>query len=157
MDFTDEQFDTVKQSAEELYKILGEVYCPYLKEKVSFNAQGLEHLSFKKRNVMRPIRDQFMRFKLFHFAPQILTLSHTLQGVSRRMNFEWMRINSRNECVLKPVLYYEFIAVLEEKRMRIVVKQIEASQKLFWSIIPFWTRGKLMDTRTLSYGDPELD
>lgn len=38
IDFTQEQFDTIKTKGEIFYKSIGEVYCPYSKEKVSFNA-----------------------------------------------------------------------------------------------------------------------
>ena len=157
INFTNEQFNETKQKTEELYKSLGEVYCLYLKEKISFNSRGLEHLKFKRKNIARPIHDQFIRFKLFNFAPQILNLSHTLQGLAHRMNFEWIPVNSRTENTLKPVIYYEFISILEEKRMRVVIKQIDAGQKFFWSIIPFWKQDKIWDMRKMSYGNPESD
>ena len=41
LQFTEQQFKEVKEKGEELYKSLSEVYCPYFKEKVTFNAQGL--------------------------------------------------------------------------------------------------------------------
>jgi hypothetical protein len=157
IDFTNEQFNEIKQKAEELYKSLGEVYCPYLKENVSFNAQGMEHLKFQKHNQMRPRHIQYVRFKLLHFAPKIVGLSYTLQGLSRRMNFEWIRMNSRTEYILKPVSYYEFVSILEGKRMRVIIKQIEAGQKFYWSIIPFWKQDKITDIRKMSYGNPESD
>jgi len=157
MEFTDEQFKEIKQKAEKLYKSLGGVFCPYFKEKISFNAQGLEHLKFQKHNHMRPRHIQYVRFKLLHLAPQIIGLSYTLQGLSHKMNFEWIRINSRTEYVLKLVSYYEFVSILEGKRMRIIIKQIGDGQKFYWSIIPFWKQDKIMDIRRMSYGNPESD
>ena len=79
--FTEEEFRMVKEKGEACYKSLPEVYCPYLKEEVSFTAQGLEHLKFKRRDKARPEKDQYMRFKLLHLVPEILKSSHTLQGI----------------------------------------------------------------------------
>jgi hypothetical protein len=157
IDFTDIQFKEVKQKAEELYKSLGEVYCPYFKEKISFNAQGLWHLSHKRRDWPRKIKDEYMRYKLFHLAPQILNDSHTLQGIWETKGFERVRVNSRTETVLKFVTYYEFISVIQKNRVKIIVKQIDFDQKFYWSIIPFWRMRKSAFTRTLHEGSPEED
>lgn len=77
-------FEEVKTAGVELYKSLGEVYCPYFQERVSFNAKGLEHLKFKNKNHARSREDQYIRFKLLHLAQKILELSKTVQGVSER-------------------------------------------------------------------------
>ncbi len=61
-------FENIKNKGEEIYKNLQEVYCPYFKQKVFFTALGLEHLKFKRRDRSRPIKDQYMRFKLISLA-----------------------------------------------------------------------------------------
>ena len=70
IEFTAQQFKEVKENGEEFYKSLGEIFCPFLKEKVSFGAQGLEHLKFKRREKARLEKDQYMRFKLLNLAPE---------------------------------------------------------------------------------------
>ncbi|MDP2642504.1 MAG: hypothetical protein Q8P62_01530 [Candidatus Peregrinibacteria bacterium] len=157
LNFTDEQFKEVKERGEMFYRLLCDVYCPYLKEKVSFGSHGLEHLKFKKREKARLEQDQYMRFKLLHFVPEILKLSHTLQGILETKKFERIRMHSRTDTVLKPVKYYEFIAVIKRNRIRVIVKQIDDGHKFFWSIIPFW--GMNMETmqRMLHDGVPEED
>jgi len=55
-----ENFDEVRIKWENFYKNLDEIYCPYFKEKISFNAQGLEHLKYKQRNKSRQYKDQYM-------------------------------------------------------------------------------------------------
>ena len=157
IEFTAQQFKEVKERGEELYKSLGEVPCPFLKEKVSFGAQGLEHLKFKRREKARLEKDQYMRFKLLHLAPEILKSSHTLQGVLETKKLERVRTNSRTDIVLKPVTYYEFIAVLKRNRVRIIVKQIDGGQKFFWSIVPFWGMNVETMRRILHDGIPEED
>ncbi|MDO8561840.1 MAG: hypothetical protein Q7S05_03375 [bacterium] len=157
IEFTEQQFKEVKEKGEEFYKSLGEVSCPFLKDKVSFGAQGLEHLKFKRREKARLEKDQYMRFKLLHLAPEILKSSHTLQGILETKKLERIRMNSRTDIILKPVTYYEFIAVLKRNRIRIIVKQIGNGQKFFWSIVPFWGMNEETMTRILHDGTPEED
>ena len=155
--FTGEQLKNIKDEGERLYKSLDHVYCPYFKEKISFGAQGLEHLKFKQRDKSRSDKDQYMRFKLLHLAPEILKLSHTIQGVLETNKFERIRMHSRTETVLKPVTYYEFIAVIKRNRIRIIIKQIDNGQKFFWSIVPFWRMNIETMNRIFHEGVPEED
>ncbi|KKU67881.1 MAG: hypothetical protein UX89_C0011G0004 [Parcubacteria group bacterium GW2011_GWA2_47_16] len=55
--FDTSDIEKIKEEGEKFYKNLGEIYCPYLKDKVSFNTQGLEHLKFKRRERARPVED----------------------------------------------------------------------------------------------------
>jgi hypothetical protein len=98
-----------------------------------------------------------MRFKLIHLVPEVLKLSHTIQGILQTNKMERVRVNSRTDLILKPVIYYEFIAVLKRNRMKIIVKQIDGGQKFFWSIIPFWGMNTNTMTRLLHDGAPEED
>lgn len=157
LQFTDEQFNKLKLNSEELYKSVGEVHCPYFKEKIIFNAKGLEHLKFKSKNHARSRDDQYIRLKLLHLAPQILKVSNTVQGFSERKIFELNRSNHRNEKILVDVVYYEFVAVLEGVRVRIIVKKVGTAPKYFWSIIPHWKVDKVTGKRRMNYGNPEDD
>jgi len=157
LEFTNEQFREVKEKGELLYKSIREVYCPYFNEKVYFEWHGLEHLKFRSREKTRSEQDQYMRFKLLHLAPEILRLSHTLQGILETKKFERIRVRSRTESVLKVVKYYEFIAVIKRDRIRVIVKQVADGHKFFFSIIPFWGMNKTTMTRLLHEGTPEED
>ncbi len=154
---TEHQFNSMRESSEVLYKGVGEVYCPYFQEKVIFNAKGLEHLKFKKKNHARPREDQYMRLKLLRYAPEVIRQSKTIQGISEQKVFELNRSNHRNESLLVDAMYYEFVAILDGVRVRVVVKQIGAAQKYFWSIIPFWKINKENGKRKMHYGSPEND
>lgn len=157
IEFTDEQFQKMKDESENYYKSLEDVYCPYFQEQVTFNAKGLEHLKFKNKNHARSRHDQYMRLKLIHLAPEVLKLSRTVQGISRKKVFELTRRNQRNESILVEAVYYEFVAVLREVRVRIVVKKTGAAPLYFWSIIPHWKMDKNNGKRKLHSGNPEED
>jgi hypothetical protein len=155
--FSNEEFIKIKSEGESFYKSVLEVYCPYFKEKISFNVQGLEHLKFKRHEKSRAEKDQYMRFKLINLAPEVLKLSHTVQGILETKKFERIRMKGRTDTVLKPVSYFEFIAVIKRNRIRIIIKQIDYGQKFFWSIIPFWGMNTETMNRILHSGVPEED
>ncbi len=155
--FSNEEFEKVKLNGESFYKSIVESHCPYFKEKISFNAQGLEHLKYKLRGKSRLEQDQYMRFKLINLAPEVLRISSSLQGIWETKKFEYTKIHSRLDRVLKNVTYYEFIAIIKRNRVKIIVKQVEDGKKIFWSIIPFWGMNRETMTRIFHDGDPEED
>jgi hypothetical protein len=149
----EKDFEKCKASAESFYDGIIEVYCPYFKEKIAFNAKGIRHLKFKSDRQARPIEDQYARLKLIHFAPEILIKSSTLQGISETRQFEAQKTNSRWEHVLKDVTYFEFIAVVNKLRIKIIIKQVLGAEKHFWSIVPFWKIDKINSKRILHSGN----
>lgn len=117
-------FDKAKARAEERYKKIGEVRCPYLGCAVRFAANGLEHIKFTGRGRSRPKHDQLIRLKLLHLAPKVVGMSHTLQGIQQRNQFETIKVNKRREKQMKLVTYYEFVAVLKGTRVKVIVKRV---------------------------------
>jgi hypothetical protein len=81
-------FQKAKTEAEEFYKNLSEIYCPYLQTKVAFNTKGLEHIKFKERGKARSARDQYVRLRLLKLAPEIIQKSHTLQDFYETKHLE---------------------------------------------------------------------
>lgn len=149
----EEEFEALSTETKAFYQAIGEVWCPYFGEGITFTAQGWEHLKFKARNKARVQADQYARMKLLHLAPEILKKSHTVQGISPLSDhFEFMAVNSRWEWVMRKAGYWEFIAVLENVRVCIVVKQVDMSPKYFWSIIPLWTIDRRAHKRILHGG-----
>ena len=150
-----ENFEEIKIKGEEFYKNIREIYCPYFKEKISFGSSGFEHLKFKRHQKTRLEQDQYMRFKLIQLAPEILKLSHTVQGKLEAKKFERIRVHNRTDTVLKLVTYYEFVALMKRNRVKIIVKQIDDGQKFFWSLIPFWRMDD--DTRSRIFHEGNLE
>ncbi len=153
----EEDFEKVRSEAEAFYNTVGEIRCPHFGEKVAFNAAGLKHLRFKSDMVARPRPEQYARLKLLTLAPQVLSLSRTVQGIWKTNHFERIRAHNRTDTILKPVSYYEFIAILDNVRVKVIVKQIESGQKFFWSVIPYWKIDLMNSRRILHSGNPEND
>lgn len=153
----EKDFDAVKVGAEEFYASLGEVYCQYFGEKIAFNAKGLRHLKFKSDQQARSSDDQYARLKLLQCAPEVLKKSSTVQGIWRTKRIEMQKTNSRWERMMKDVVFYEFIAVLDNIRVKVIVKEVRGGERHFWSVIPYWGIDKTNSRRILHSGDPEHD
>jgi len=156
LEFTVEEFHTVRFRADSQYSAIGSIRCPYFQDNVAFNTEGFRHLLFKSWNRGRDRRDQFMRLKYVQRAPEILRLSRTVQGIQRANERERRRSHGRWERALVQVTYYEFVAVIEDRRFKVVVKQLPAGGRMFWSLIPFW-RQSGEGKRLLHDGDPAID
>jgi hypothetical protein len=150
-------FEAVRIQAEITYGAVGSVWCPYFREKIAFNAKGIRHLKFKSDQQARPRQDQYTRLKLLSLAPQVLQHSGTVQGIWHTKQFEPQKTNSRWEQRFKGVSFYEFVAVLDRVRVRVIVKQVQGGEKYFWSIMPFWKVHADTKHRVLHNGDPEND
>jgi hypothetical protein len=153
--FNQEEFEKVRDEAEKLYQTFSPVYCPYFEEEIAFNAKGLRHLKFKSDQQARSHHDQFSRLKLLRLAPEVLRKSHTVQGVWKTRRFEMQNTNSQWKYAVKDVIFYEFIAVLNNVRVKVIVKEVFGGEKHFWSIIPYWGIDKVNYKRILHTGDPE--
>lgn len=137
-----EIFEQLKKKAEEDYKKIDKIFCPYLKREVHFNVKGLDHIKMKDWNKTRLISDQYLRFKFLMLSPKIIEASHTLQEFWETKSFERQKINSRWEKRLVSVTYYGFVAIINKVRVKVIVKEIIGGQIFFWSIIPFWKHKK---------------
>lgn len=152
------KFEKIKEESLEFYNSLGEIKCPYFNDKVSFNTKGIQHLRFKAFNKTRPIQDQYMRLKLLKYAPEIIKKTNTLQEICQKKNFERIQINSRWEQKAIEVNYYGFVAIMDEVRIKIIVKETTGGEKYFWSIIPCWKQDKeILNKKILHEGDLEND
>lgn len=153
----EEDFEAVKIKAEEFYATLSSVRCPYFQDDVAFNVKGIKHLKFKEDEVARPRRDQYSRLKLLYLAPEVLKLSRTVQGIWQTRRFEIQKTHNRWEKVLEDVIFYEFMAVLENVRVKVIVKEVAGGGRYFWSVIPFWGINKETSKRILHSNELEKD
>ena len=133
-----EQFQRVKQEAEDYYKTVNAVFCPYLKSKINFNAKGLDHIKMKSWNKSRLVSAQSLRLKFLILVQEVLKNSGTLQEFHETKNFERIKDTGRWQSIMKPVVYYGFVAILNNVKIKIIVKRVEGGQPYFWSVIPFW-------------------
>lgn len=134
----EELFEKIKNEAEQFYKKLESVFCPYLRKKVNFNAKGLDHIKMKAWNRTRPVSDQYLRLKFLKLVPAVLQAAGTLQELHETKCMERLKFTGKWQFKMVPVKYYGFVAIINEIKIKIIIKEIENIQPYFWSIIPFW-------------------
>ncbi len=154
-----EKLEKTKQESITEYNKIGSVFCPYLKCEVAFNSKGIEHLKFKEKNKPRSPEEQYLRFKLLPLAGHIIKNSHTIQEYFETKRFEKQKINSRWEGGLVEVFYYGFVAIINNARLKIIIKETRGGNKFFYSIIPFWKNNRKNSTnkKILHAGNMETD
>ncbi len=139
MELSKEEYRIFKEKAEDNYKKIGDIKCPYFNDdNIHFNTKGLNHLLFKSWNRARSQKEQYTRLRLIPLARKIIAKSNTLQEFDEREIFVKQKINSRWEKRLKIVRYYVFIAIFKKTRLKVVVKEIDGGDKFFYSLYPHW-------------------
>ena len=156
LDFSEQEFNSILHRAESFYSSIGHIACPYFHSLIKFTPAGLEHLRRKSWNRGRSRHDQFMRLKHIAVAPNILKLSTTVQGICHTHERVRRHRHGRWEEVFVPVSFYEFVAVQESRRFKVIVKHTPGQDLTFWSLIPFWRQSEWGD-RIMHDGDPAVD
>lgn len=121
----------LKLQAKEIFSTVRYVECPaFHNEKIIFNAKGLSHLFYKgARKVQTRMKEQVhIRIKLLPFAIQLLKIMPVYQ----------------EEAVYtfkgKAYRFWAFEGVIEEWRIKVIVRQVGNGAKHFWSVIPSWKK-----------------
>ncbi|PIS22844.1 hypothetical protein COT49_03290 [candidate division WWE3 bacterium CG08_land_8_20_14_0_20_40_13] len=120
-----------KQAAKEFFIKHKLVYNPALKRKVIFGSKGLSHLFYKGANKKssRSEKETVIRIMLLERAMTVLQRATFFQEES-------LLKNSSGE----PSRYFAFEAVVEGRRIKVIVCQIGKGKPHFWSVIPEWRR-----------------
>ena len=124
MEMDDKKFKKLKQEVKEDYTALGEIRCPYFWKNIKFTSEGFQHLLFKGASKLkkRDKNTQCMRLKLFKLAPQLIRLTKTVQEYHVEKQFILVEHHSRKEKIMKDVEYWGFIAILNARKIKVVVK-----------------------------------
>ncbi len=111
------------QKAEAEYKKIKDTMCPAIENvMVRFNAIGFKHLIRKEKR--RTPSEQIGRFKLIKYAPVIIGDPDV--SVTYRQN---IRADGRI------VRYWGLNKAIEDKRLRVVIRQVGNGLKHFYSIM----------------------
>ena len=115
------------EKAKVKYKELEEIYCPYLKSKVRCSSKGFNHLIYKSDRTRRLEVDIKARLKSLSKLKEIIECSGTLQEKEVRENGQ---------------IYFAFIAIIDDKKYKVVISDTDKGEYMFRSIIPKWKTGK---------------
>lgn len=121
-----------KKQTKIIFKENKTVVCPaFPGEKIVFNSKGMSHLFYKGANKLstRPEKEISVRISLLPRALLILQKATFFQ--------EECKLKSKEG---KVFYYWAFEAVVDDRRIKVIVRQVGKGQKHFWSVIPAWRR-----------------
>ena len=120
-----------REKARLQYFKIKKVKCPaFAKEPVIFNAKGFNHIFYKGARSERDFKDIQTRVRLLDRAVILLKKSGVVQEENE------YRAESKGK--IKEFKFWAFEGVIEDRRIKVVVRQIGEGRKHFWSVIPAW-------------------
>ncbi|MDB5237034.1 MAG: hypothetical protein JWL88_136 [Parcubacteria group bacterium] len=153
------EYEEARAKAQELYSGTKPLYCPALGEKVHFTAEGFNHILFGKKKSERDPSQQLARFSLLERAVRLIGLSTTYQEfeeTSKEIEVKWKKKRMLRDV---PILYWGLIAIVQNRKIRVVLRKVGTGNIHFWSVIPGWITTKRRDIKfmTTMQGNPEED
>ena len=140
MELTDEKLGKLKKFVREEYSRIGSMRCPLFNEKIFFSSEGFNHLIYKCKDnkKKRPKSEQYIRLKLFKLACKLLQCTRTYQDYFATRHWIKRNINKRKDETLKDVEYWGILAIIDNRRIKVVIKQYSNGNKKFWGVCPKW-------------------
>ncbi len=106
------------------------LFSPAFNSKIIFNAKGINHLLYKGNRSRRDIERIEINLKLLPRAVKLLSEATFWQEES----------NYKTEDIFYK--FWAFEAVVEERRIKVIVRQVGNGIKHFWSVIPAWRKDR---------------
>jgi hypothetical protein len=100
-----------------------------------------------------------MRLKMLPRAIKIIGLSTTIQEYEEIIKVFSIKRKKKRTQESKRVQYWGIIAIIEDRKIKVILRKIGNGQLHFWSVIPAWTTNKYRDIKFISMmkGQPEED
>lgn len=152
-------YDKIREDAEKYYGTLSGLNCPALGLVVSFSSHGFNHLIYRKGRTERDRVSQIMRFKLLTKAYRLIRLTTTIQEYEDSLKEFRIKKHKEKISVTKQVQYWGLIAIIDDRKIKVILRKIGNGNLHFWSVIPAWITSKTRDgkyIRTMK-GDPSND
>lgn len=157
IDTTD--YEKIRKETESYYRNLPNKICPALVVPVLFSSHGFNHLIYRKGRTERDRASQIMRFKLFSRAYDLISMTTTFQEYESTTKEFTVKKYKRKVSVIKQVQYWGLIAIINDRKIKVILRKIGNGEVHFWSVIPAWVTNKTRDgkfIRTMK-GDPDSD
>ncbi|MFH1601460.1 MAG: hypothetical protein ABIB61_00705 [Candidatus Shapirobacteria bacterium] len=120
-----------KNQIKKIFKETGCVACPaFPDEKIIFNAKGVNHLIYKGSRSRRERNRIQTNVRLLPRAIKLLRLMPFAQEESYYI---------KNDITYR---FWAFEAVIDDRRIKVIIRQVGQGKKHFWSVIPAWRKNK---------------
>ena len=128
-----------KSDAEEFYKSVGKVYCPYFQSNVIFSSEGFNHLQFSG-GIKRKNEEQLLKFSLLKLAPYVIKNSGTIQEYRKTMYAVGKQKPIDGSIRMEVVEFWGLVAICGEKenqvRVKVILRRLAYGELAFWSVMP---------------------
>ena len=153
------QYEKIRQDTSVWYKKLQPINAPSLDQLVHFTAEAFEHTKYKRARAERDRSSQIMRLKMLPRAITLIGLSTTIQEYEEISKVVSVKRKKKRVQESKQIQYWGLIAIIENRKIKVILRKIGNGQLHFWSVIPAWTTNKLRDAKLVSMmkGLPEED
>lgn len=120
-----------KEQIKIIFKQTREIPCPaFGGEKIYFNAKGINHLIYKGSRSRRDKDRIKTNIRLLPRAIKLLSLSTFWQEENQYI---------KDKITFK---FWAFEAVIEDRRIKVIIRQVGKGRKYFWSVIPAWRKDR---------------
>ncbi len=152
-------YDKIREDAEAFYRTLPDHNCPALNSSVSFSSHGFNHLIYRKGRTERDRSSQIMRFKLLSKAHELIAITTTIQEYEDTLKEFRVKKHKEKVSITKQVKYWGLIAIIGDRKIKVILRRIGNGNLHFWSVIPAWVTSKTRDGKYIKTmkGDPESD
>ena len=153
-----ENYENRREDAQQFYSGIRPIFSPALGSEVHFSADGFNHIIFKTANRERDRKSQITRFNMLSRAVKLIGISTTYQEYEAVMHEFEIRRNKRRIRISKSIIYWGIIAIIENRKIKIIVRKTGYTGKLyFWSVIPAWTTNRYRDVKFSSTAKGNLE
>ena len=155
--FSQENYDVVKTEALAVYNSFKPTKCQALGGQiVNFTAEGFNHILYKFKHE-RSKTDQFMRLKVIDLAQKLIGVTSTIQEKDQKIGMFPIKLNKKRTEISKIIKYWAFIAIIENKKIKVVIRKVGEGKIHFWSVIPNWTTTKNGEVILMDYTGSDLE
>ena len=132
------KYEAIKTQTLAFYESQKPIFCPALNDHVLFTSIGFNHIMYKRHRAMRDQESQIMRFKMLPRAIRLIELTTTYQEFEKSEKLFEVKMQKKKVMQRKDVSYWGIIAIIDERKIKVVVRKIGNGKIHFWSIIPAW-------------------
>jgi hypothetical protein len=147
--------DKLRNKTQALYGEIGETYCPALKGKVHFSAEGFNHLLYSgKRERTADIQE--VKLQLVRFVNELISTTATIQEQDERQEMVHKKRYKKLSKEWSVIRYWGFVAIIRNKRIKVVIRQVDKGPYHFWSVMPAWRTNRFQGHRVVNHAKGSL-
>ncbi len=151
MDEKLKNYAELRNKAKELYDSFENVRCPALNnEFVNFTSEGFNHILYRTKKSERDKSTQIMRFELLAKAKKLIELTTTYQEHEKYYRTIERRRFKRKVLEQEGINDWGLIGVVDNFRIKVVIRKIGNGKYQFYSVIPAWRTKYYKDIKIVS-------